>query len=336
MENEQEIVYLATDALYEISHLETTFQPSDNEKIDGFLKIQIKDNGNNQEINFAVEVKRKLQNAHFLGILVQKKVNENFIVIAESIIPDLRRKLRELNINYLDISGNTYIKYPNLFLFIENNKSHTAEVYKKNIEKHELTKNGLLLVFQLLKDPSLIQATYRKMAEVANISLDSVHKTVHTLKALGYILPLDDKKDYLTNLPKLLEHWVINYETKLKPILYRGRYRCLANTDWRNIELDANSKWGGEAAAEILTDYLKASTLYLYTKDERSELMKKYRLIPDTLGNIIVFNHFTKVDEFNTQTVSPLIVYADLINSTDYRNQETAQIIYEKFVQNKL
>lgn len=336
MENQHEIAYLAIDTLGEISHLEATFQPSKDDKIDGFLTI--KDKENNQEINLSVEIKTKLQNAHIAKILLQNNEHEHFIVIAESIIPDLRKKLRALHINYLEITGNAYIKYPNVFYFVENNKINPSKLYERNSPsvKKTLTKNGLKLVFHLLEHPALLQTTYRRMSEVAQVSLDTVHKTIQTLKNLGFIIPLDDKKDYLSNIPKLFERWVIEYDAKLKPTLYIGKYRSLANVGWKDIVLDNKSKWGGEAAAEILTDYLRATNLTLYTEDGRSELVKKYRLVPDNLGNIDVFHSFAKMDESTTQTVSPLLVYADLINSTDYRNQETAQKIHEKFIQNKV
>lgn len=95
--------------------------------------------------------------------------------------------------------------------------------------------------------------------------------------------------------------------------------------------------WGGEPAGDILTNYLKPLELTLYTKENRNELIKKYRMVPDTNGNIKIYKAFWyQQNEKNEKTVHPLLVYADLINTGDQRCLETAQKIYEQYLQDKL
>src|SRR5690606_11319598 len=107
--------------------------------------------------------------------------------------------------------------------------------------------------------------------------------------------------------------------------------------NWKGIPL-RNSKtyWGGEPAGALFTNYLRPEELTLYTAEERTDLIKNYRLVPDLNGNVKVYKKFWKYDEVNDNTVHPLLAYADLITKGDRRCTETAQKIYDEYLQNKL
>ena len=64
-------------------------------------------------------------------------------------------------------------------------------------------------------------------------------------------------------------------------------------------------------------------------------MIKNYRLIPDELGKVLVYKKFWNIAEENKNTVPPLLVYTDLMNTGDRRCIETAQKIYEQFLQNQ-
>jgi hypothetical protein len=90
--------------------------------------------------------------------------------------------------------------------------------------------------------------------------------------------------------------------------------------------------WGGEPAADILTNYLNPERFTLYTKLKTADLIKKYRLIPDENGQVEIFDKFWKLDTKTWDTAPPLIVYADLMNTDDNRNFEVANMIYERYL----
>jgi len=124
------------------------------------------------------------------------------------------------------------------------------------------------------------------------------------------------------------------YNQKLKPTLHLGNFRFLNKEDyryWKKINLKANDTlWGGEPAADLLTNYLKPGEFTIYTNEKKHELMKNYKLVPDNNGDIKVYKKFWEYD-LNKRYVPELLVYADLINTGNERNIETAKIIYEKF-----
>ena|ERR1043166_3489454 len=57
-----------------------------------------------------------------------------------------------------------------------------------------------------------------------------------------------------------------------------------------------------------------------------------YRLVPDQNGNVQVYKKFWKRDEANYDLVPPELIYADLLNTGDPRNIETAQKISDKLL----
>ena len=106
---------------------------------------------------------------------------------------------------------------------------------------------------------------------------------------------------------------------------------------WKDLELDTTKTvWGGEPAAELLTNYLKPAEFTIYTGESRMELIKNYRLIPDDKGNVEVYEKIWRNDGLEHKTAPPLVVYADLMENNDRRSIETAQKIYDEYLQTQL
>jgi hypothetical protein len=94
---------------------------------------------------------------------------------------------------------------------------------------------------------------------------------------------------------------------------------------------------GGEPAAEVLTNYLTPEVLTVYTEKGRAALMPKWAIIPDEKGNVQVYQKFWKDEEWDEQKLAPpLLIYADLMMTGDPRCQETAKIIYDKYLVHEL
>ena len=129
-----------------------------------------------------------------------------------------------------------------------------------------------------------------------------------------------------------------DYAERLQPTLQIGTFRFLKDENilhWKGLNLKPNACWGGEAGGALLAHYLKPEILTIYTDETRSDLMKNYRLVPDDKGNVNVYRKFWSGDGFNRDIAPPLLVYADLMNTGDSRCIETAQKIYDEYLQNK-
>ena len=87
------------------------------------------------------------------------------------------------------------------------------------------------------------------------------------------------------------------------------------------------------ALTGIQTQFLRPAIFTLYSTESKAELMRNYRLKPDTKGNIHVYLPFTSIENMSENTAThPLLTYADLLNSGEPRNFEVAQKIYENHV----
>jgi len=259
------------------------------------------------------------------------------ILIAHHISQPGKDLLEKKGINYLDIAGNCFIKSSQgLFWKINNKRAPKIEAVNKHRAFH---KNGVKLIFALMIDEALINQPYRVQAEVANISSSTVGAIHKDLQKAKFLFQLNKETKQLGNKQELLSQWVQAYHQKLKPKLFRERYRLLkgGTENWQKTDLGNFAFWGGEPAADVLTNFLHPEDLTLYTNLDRRQLIKQLKLIPDSNGGVEVYSLFWKLENdlmVNTaqKTVHPLLVYADLLGTGDNRNYETAMKIYERYL----
>lgn len=288
--------------------------------------------------HYWVEVKRQIRN-HDLQKIVQTAQNyKRFMIVAEHLTPGTKEMFREQGIAYLEGNGNLFLQDAGVYILIDNKRPQTI---KKELGNRAFTKTGVKVVFQLLNQPELINAPQRMIAEAAGVGLGNIPQVITGLKETGFLMQKDKNTYLINNKVELLNKWAAEYTNKLKPGLYIGNYKFQKTAlkhDWRGIVFnDTNYFWGGEAAGDLLTDYLRPEILTLYTGGSRIDLMLKLNLIPDEEGDIKVYQKFWNRNP-NTylQTAPPIIVYADLIAMNDKRCLETAQKIFDEYIQPNL
>ncbi len=298
----------------------------ENGLLDG--KINLEYDG--YRLTFPGVVKKEIRSYHFPELEKYKETHGPFILIADTLFTNQRKILQAKGINYVDTHGNAYIKKGPVFIFVDR---PTKQKVEKETGNRAFTPTGLKVVLQLLLDKELINATQRAIADKANVALGNIPQVIAGLKETGYLIALN-KKEYLwKNRRELLERWIKEYETALIPKIQKGRYRLEEN--WRDLELDEKDTWGGEAAGELMTQYLRAENLILYTKATRNELMGQYRFIPDKKGKVFVREKFW-TDNRQQRNAPPILVYADLILTDNQRCLDTAQIIFDEYIEREL
>jgi len=287
--------------------------------------------GPKNKIQFIVEAKKEVRTHQLIQLEHYNKTYKNFMIVANRIFPKVKNELRTLGIAYLEANGNVYIKHNDIFLFIDTQK---PDVYIKQKGNRAFTKTGLKVLLHLLQHKEDINLPQRELAKITNVALGTIPQVIEGLKDTRYLLQLNKKQYVWEKRKELLERWIVAYDTVLKPKLKKDRYHYEGN--WKEIEF-ANelTVWGGEPAADILTNYLRPEKFILYTKENRLNLMKKYRLIPKKDGEIEVYDLFWHQDE-NKNTAPEVLVYAELLLEGGKRNLETAQKIYEEHIEPKL
>jgi len=293
---------------------------------------------NNEKHPAFIEVKREVR-AHQLPALEEmNKQRHPLMVIAEYIFPEIKKELRNRGIAYLETNGNIFFNDGNLFLWVDGLKTKRLQKIKAG---RAFTKTGLKLIFDFLLQPELVNLTYREITEKTTIGFGNINFIITDLKEQGFMVPLDKNNYTLHNKKELLDKWMTAFQEKLKPHLFIGAYRFLRQEDqlnWQALPLNLDKTcWGGEPAGEILTRYLKPQEFTLYTQEKIKDLITHYRLIPDPGGDIKVYQQFWTDNNptAHTKTAPPLLVYADLMNTGDRRCTETAQKIYDAYLQDK-
>ncbi|MBN8863805.1 MAG: hypothetical protein J0H92_10560 [Sphingobacteriales bacterium] len=330
--NDNQIINTALAQLTNQTGLKADWKPQDGE-VDGEVDFHFP-KGN---LQLFAEIRRELR-LHQLDKIVELAGRYRpFIVVAETIFPALKERLRDKRIGYIDAAGNIYINEGNHFIWIE---GHKPQEKKKMANNRAFTKTGLKMVFYLLLNDAAINMPYRKLADATGVALGNVKNIIEGLKDAGFIIAINDTTLKLQNKAALLDRWLTGFRETLQPALLLGTYRFWDKKrlgDWQALQLDATeTQWGGEPAGELLTNHLVPAGLTVYTH-QNNELAAKWTLVPDEKGNVHVYEKFWKDEELDRNPYAPpLLVYADLMLTNDPRCQETAAMIYNKYLKDGL
>jgi len=330
---ENEIVNFALENLLKNVGITGKWRNIGPKELDGQLEIVIE----SQSIKLNAQIKNELRSHQLEKIIALKERYGPLIVIANRLLPIIKEELRKKQISFLESNGNIFIRKDAILLWVDGQKPIKPEKEKGN---RAFTKTGLKIVFHFLLNENFINLPYREIARITEVGLGNINNVLNGLKDLGFLIKLNKEQYKLVNKKQLLDKWAEAYTERLKPAVKIGTFRFLAEedfTNWQNLPLrNGKTWWGGEPAADLLTNYLRPMELSLYTVENRNDLIKNYRLIPDEKGNVKIYNKFWNYDEVNKNIVPSLLIYADLISSNDRRCNETAKIIYDELLQNRL
>lgn len=318
---EREIIDRGLINLQDTTRISGNFESG--KELDGNLVLHFP---HSQPLKMVVDIKRELRQHQVDKLIERKQQFDNYLLVAEKLFPSIKKQLQKEEIAYLEENGNFFLKTDNFFFLIDTNKPFKN---KKNTGKKAFTKTGLKLVFHLLLDPELINSTQRSIAEKSGVSLGTVPGVITTLKDGGFLIT--HKKNFIwQNRKELLTSWINDYDKILKPKLFRARYEL--KKDWQKMQLkQGETHWGGEPAGDLLTGYLRPEEFILYSDETSLDLMKNYKLKPNPTGEVLFYEKFWKVK--SGTTVPHLLVYTDLILKEDKRCRETAQKIFDEYIQ---
>lgn len=283
----------------------------------------------------AVECKRVLTRATMGAIVHQlQRFPIKGLLITEYVNPNMADQLQNMDIQFIDTTGNTYLNEPPVFIYIKGNKPH------KNLQPRGIRRifqpTGLKIIFAFLCNPNLVDAPYRDVAKAAKVALGTVGWAMRDLKEMGYLLEMGKRGRRLASKKKLLERWVMAYAEKLRPKLITGKYKATYKNWYKNALLKPyEGYWGGEVAAAKLQTFLKPEIVTIYTEKINTNLLLENRLRKDPEGNIEFLKIFWN-DEYIghnwgiNNLAPPILIYADLLATGEARNIEIAETIYEQ------
>ncbi len=292
--------------------------------LDAILEVYL----SGESIELQAEIRKEIRKHQLPKLYNLAEEFDSFVLIAGKISKNIKEKLKQRNINWIDAAGNVFIRKRNYFIYVD----HGGTVDFEKEKDRAFTKTGLKVLFLFLQDESWVQKTYREISYEANVSLGSIGYVVNGLKKRGYLVRQDEKKYQLIRKEELFDQWLSAFENKLNPDLKIGRFEFVHDDlrrNWKDLDLGMKSVWGGEAGAELVTNIIKPKILTLYTMLHKGDIMNKYKLKPTSNGSVEVKKSYWKIRE-NSKTAPALAIYADLMLSGQERNFKVAEKICEK------
>jgi hypothetical protein len=296
-------------------------------ELDGLLKLTV----NNNKYLFNVKVKKELRQYQLAQLIELNQRFNNIIIVAEQIYPKIKEQLRELDIPYLEANGNFFFRTKECFCLVD---TQNKIPIRKETANRAFTKTGLKVVFHLLNNSGLVNKKQREIAGETGVGLGNIPQILNGLKETGYLLLLKKGIYVWENKAELINRWINEYATELRPKIKIGEFAIKDN--WQDTALDyTQTVWGGEPAADLLTNYLRPEKFLLYTKESKLDLIRKYRLIPKDPGELEALEMFWGNNK-NETTAPPLLIYAELMITGGKRNIEIANMIYDAYIKPKL
>ncbi|MGL5880249.1 MAG: type IV toxin-antitoxin system AbiEi family antitoxin [Xenococcaceae cyanobacterium] len=224
----------------------------------------------------------------------QTKSNIHPLLLTRHVPENALDRLLKQNLEFIDAAGNMFLSSPATYILIRGKRylKHPAAKTKT------ITTTGLKLIYILLQNPYLLQATYREMAASAGVAVGSVANILNNLEKFLYIQRQRSGGYRLTDYTKLLHRWELGYAERLRPKLFLGTFtpsRQSFSELRENIIKEANNNRfliGGELGAAIATDYLRPQKVTLHVSGNHRPLLVKLRLKPDPNGEITLLNQF--------------------------------------------
>lgn len=293
---------------------------------------------------YAVEIKKIDRFATIEQIKNQSNKSQTpRLLVSNKISKQSAEKCRELNVQFIDANGNAFLHAPDYFVFVLGQKSKESDdlnSLRKNGSRSG-TATGLRVIFSLLCQPVLINATYREIAKIAGVSIGNMGWIFDDLNARGISTGNKNNGNYrILEWKRLIDEWVTNYPMKLRQKLNSKRFNAADPNWWKDVDITKyGAQWGGEIAADKLTNNLKPSTVTIYMQPENirkniTKLVIENKLSSNPNGNIEVLETFWDFSnsEVASDAVPPLLVYADLFATIDPRNMELALQVYKKII----
>ena len=257
------------------------------------------------------------------------------LLVTRYITPTQAKRLRELEVPFIDTAGNAYVNDLPLYVFVTGRGPAKAG---RNTPTDRLYRAaGLRVLFTLLCRPDLVNKPLRAIAQATGVALGTVTYVLEDLEQRGHLIRRRIRTArILRDRQTLLERWVTAYAEVLRPRILRDRFETPQPDWWQGVDIKKyHAQWGGEVAADLMTHYLKPGTVAIYMNNDTKpgRLLLDHKLARALRGNVEILDKFWQwPDADEDQLVPPLLVYADLLAIGDARTIETARLVHDQWL----
>ena len=200
-----------------------------------------------------------------VGGMAKTVPDDTYTIIVAPYVSDRGRQLcQELNIGFVDLSGNAYLKFGTVLIERYGKDNINKE---KRVLKQLFTTKSTWLIRRMLVQPER-EWTTLELAESAGISLGQVYKVTEKLAAERY-LTKERGAIRLSNPGSLLDAWVEEYDFNSQRMtgyfcMMKDRdmiLACLKDTEYNGYALTLG------AGASLIAPFVRSNDTYLYSND---------------------------------------------------------------------
>lgn len=341
------------DYLESLPHIEVAIQEepyfSSEVLADGKLIIKT----SNKSVNYVCEIKSGLTNdvveqvaKYFYNLGERLKHTERPLLVTRGLSNVVVEQLLKNNIEFIDVDGNIYLNSPEIYVLVRN------QVSKEGVSKSlEITAAALQVIYALLSQPNLLVDEHgfnEEISYISGVTSKTVKNILKKLQDLDYITRKRGRYE-IVDYVRLLERWELGYIERLRAKLLVGTFSPIEKRGFPEVKDQIkecaeqfNYLIGGEFAASLMTDYLRpvSATLYLTNNSNSRQIAVKLKLKPDPDGDVTLLQTFGHVEyqlyergENQQNLVHPLLVHAELVRTGNSRLKETAQLIYDRYIE---
>ncbi len=258
------------------------------------------------------------------------------ILFAPYVSPEMGALLVSRGINFVDRAGNCRLDLGG---------SYVAHVQGRKLRQSfdapgGIRAPGFRLIFALLAEPDLLNASARDLARASGVSLGTAYNVLRRLEHDRMVVRTKSRR-HLVRRDDLVDRWLAGYAETLRPHLLAGRFQT-ADPDPPSLERrvatilgpNATWAWGGAAAAFRLTKHYRSDETVLHVEAAPSDFPQRMQAIPHRAGPLVLLGVPAPI-AFRGQaprTVHPLLVYTELILTGSDRAREAASELRERFL----
>ena len=267
---------------------------------------------------------------------VSSRATTPLILFAPYVSPEMGALLVSRGINFVDRAGNCYLDLGGRYVaHVEGRKLRQSAGAPGGIRAP-----GFRLIFAVLVEPDLLNASARDLARVSGVSLGTASNVLRRLEHDRIVVRTKSKR-HLVRRGDLVERWIAGYAEMLRPQLLAGRFQT-PDKDPPSLEdrvatllgPDGTWAWGGAAAAFRLTKHYRSDETVLHVQAASSDLPKRLKAVPHTAGRLILLGVPGPL-AFRGKaphTVHPLLIYTELVLTGSDRAREAASEVRERFL----
>ena len=262
--------------------------------------------------------------------------SEPCIVLTPYVNRQAAADFRQLGLNFMDSVGNCWLEIAGSYLAnVEGRRPPQRPPGSRG-----LGVSGYQVIFGILAAPEILQEHVRHIASEAGVSKTITSDALRRLQGEGIIATTRSGRRVLE--PKrLMDRWLEGYASLVRPRTQVGRYRTV-HADPPSLEkaveavFGPHEAWGlgGTAAAARVDDYYRGQHTVLHLRDWDDDLQRRLRALPADDGPLIIFRTPGAIAYRGLvpQTVHPLLVYSELLASTDPRAHKAAAELRERLL----